>query len=188
MKRISVFCGSNVGSDPIYSLACEKFAEVLGDHNLGAVYGGGNVGLMGVLADAMIKQGSEIIGVIPQKLMDKELAHMGITELHVVNTMHERKALMAELSNGFVALPGGVGTLEEIIEVYTWSQLGYHHKPCGFLNVEGYYDCFVEFLDEMVQKKFLRQIHRDSLIIEEDPEKLIHRFLFEKPIYHEKWI
>ena len=188
MKRISVFCGSNTGSDPVYADATQQFAHVLVQNDLGAVFGGGKVGLMGVLAEAMIENKGEIIGVIPQKLMDRELAHNGITELHVVDTMHQRKALIANLSDAFVALPGGIGTMEEIIEVYTWSQLGYHHKPCGFLNIDGYFNKFGEFLDEMVQKGFLRQIHRDTLMIEEDPIKLIHRILNEVPEYHEKWI
>lgn len=142
---------------------------------IGLVFGGGKVGLMGVVADAALAHGGEVIGVIPEKLMAREVGHTGLTKLHVVSTMHERKALMADLSDGFIALPGGIGTIEEIIEVYTWHQIGYHNKPCGFLNTNGYYDRLIAFIDHMVTEGFLPARQRDELVIGQDAEELLER-------------
>jgi uncharacterized protein (TIGR00730 family) len=188
MKRITVFCGANSGSRPDYLRACEALAGVLTSRNIGLVYGGGNVGLMGKIADEVLKRGGEVIGVIPQKLVDREVAHRGLTELRVVQTMHERKALMAELSDGFIALPGGIGTLEEIIEVFTWTQLGYHHKPCGLLNVAGYYDALNAFLEQMVAEKFLKTENRQVLLSEADPAELVYKMRTHPLVHTDKWI
>ena len=154
--RICVYAGSNPGAKAAYAEAAGDLARLLAERGIGVVYGGGKVGLMGILADTALAAGGEVIGVIPQDLIDREIGHTGLTELHVVGSMHERKALMAELSDGFVALPGGAGTLEELIEIYTWSQLGLHDKPMGVLNVAGYYDGLAALLDHAVQEGFLR--------------------------------
>src|SRR5215210_5562364 len=163
MDRLCVFCGSSSGRDPAYSVLAAQLGRALAQRRIGLVYGGGRVGLMGVLADAALAAGGEAIGVIPQDLMDREVGHGGLTELHVVSSMHERKALMAELSDGFAALPGGIGTLEELIEVYTWSQLGLHAKPMGLLDVRGYYRPLAALLDHAVHEAFLRAEHRAAL-------------------------
>lgn len=156
-KRIAVFCGSNNGLDPSYTKSCLELARILVDNRIGMVFGGGNVGLMGILADEMLQLGGEVTGVIPQKLVDIEVAHRGCTHLHIVSGMHERKAMMADLSDAFVALPGGIGTLEELFEVYTWLQLGYHDKPVGVLNVNGFYDQLIGFLKQLVGQGFLKE-------------------------------
>jgi hypothetical protein len=173
LDRVCVYAGSNTGADPAYRTAAEALANVLTERGIGVVYGGGNVGLMGVLADTALALGGEVVGVIPRSLVAKEIAHAGLSELRVVDSMHERKAAMAELSDAFVALPGGIGTLEELIEVFTWTQLGLHPKPCGLLNVSRYYDHLVRFLDHAVGERFLRQEHRDLLVVSEDPEALL---------------
>jgi uncharacterized protein (TIGR00730 family) len=160
MKRICVFCGSSFGARPAYREAAVEVGTTLARKGLGLVYGGGNIGLMGALADATLAAGGEAIGVIPQALVAKEVAHRGLTELRVVETMHERKALMASLADAFLALPGGYGTLEEFIEAVTWSQLGIHRKPCGLLNVEGYFDPLLEFFDRAVAERFFRPENR----------------------------
>ncbi len=156
LRRVCVFCGSNPGVRPAYGEAAAAVAGALADRGIGLVYGGGAVGLMGRVADAMLARGGEVIGVIPQRLVDREIGHRGVTELRVVETMHERKALMAELSDGFVALPGGIGTLEELFEVWTWSYLGLHDKPIGLLAAGGFWDPLVGFLDGLVGHGFLR--------------------------------
>lgn len=173
MKSIAVFCGSGKGINPVYEKEALRLAKFFIDKNIKLVYGGGSVGLMGVLADEMMKLGGEVEGVIPQKLLDMEVGHQGISRLHVVDTMHERKALMAELSDAFIALPGGIGTLEEIVEVYTWLQLGYHHKPCGFLNTNSYYNALFTFFDQMVSEGFLKPQHRKNIIVNSTIEELI---------------
>lgn len=173
MKRITVFCGSNYGTNPAYAKAAEQLAQGMVANNIGLVYGGGNIGLMGHIADEVLRLGGEVIGVIPRKLQEREVAHTGLTQLHVVETMHERKALMANLCDGFIAMPGGIGTLEEIIEVFTWLQLEYHHKPCALLNVDGYYNKLDEFLQHMVEHKFLAENTRQSMIVESSPDKLL---------------
>jgi uncharacterized protein (TIGR00730 family) len=175
MRRICVFCGSNAGARSEYAEAAFALAAVLVEHKLGIVYGGGNVGLMGVLADAALGRGGEVIGVIPRKLVDKEVAHRGVTELRIVETMHERKALMNDLSDAFIALPGGFGTLDEFFEVLTWSQLGFHGKPCALLNVAGYYDRMLAMLDHAVTERLLRPVHRELVIADTDPSRLLQR-------------
>ena len=187
MKRICVFCGSNAGARSEYAEAARTLATVLAERKLGIVYGGGNVGLMGVLADAALARGGEVIGVIPQKLVDKEVAHRGVTELLVVETMHERKALMNDLSDAFLALPGGFGTLDEFFEVLTWSQLGFHGKPCALLNVAGYYDGLLTMLDHAVTERFLRPAHRELVIADTDPLRLLQRLNAFAAAPKEKW-
>jgi uncharacterized protein (TIGR00730 family) len=187
MKRICVFCGSNAGARSEYAEAARALATVLAERKLGIVYGGGNVGLMGVLADAALARGGEVIGVIPQKLVDKEVAHRGVTELRIVETMHERKALMNDLSDAFLALPGGFGTLDEFFEVLTWSQLGFHGKPCALLNVAGYYDGMLAMLDHAVTERFLRPAHRELVIADTDPLRLLQCLSAFVPAPKGKW-
>jgi len=187
MKRICVFCGSNAGARSEYAEAARALATVLAERKLGIVYGGGNVGLMGVLADAALARGGEVIGVIPQKLVDKEVAHRGVTKLLVVETMHERKALMNDLSDAFLALPGGFGTLDEFFEVLTWAQLGFHGKPCALLNVAGYYDGMLAMLDHAVTERFLRPAHRELVIADTDPLRLLQRLSAFVPAPKGKW-
>ena len=175
MERICVFCGASPGARPAYRDAAARLARVLAGNGIVAVYGGGGVGMMGALADAVIAEGGELTGVIPRWLVDREVAHRDVMDMRVVGSMHERKALMAELSDAFVALPGGIGTLEELFEVYTWAQLGLHRKPCGLLNVEGYFDGIADFLAHAVAERFLRQETRELLMIETDPARLIER-------------
>ena len=188
MRRICVYAGSNPGRDPAYAEAATALAEHLARRGIGLVYGGGNVGLMGVVADAAMAAGGEVIGVMPRDLIDREIGHSGITELRVVGSMHERKALMAELSDGFVAVPGGAGTLEELIEIYTWSQLGLHRKPMGVLNVAGYYDGLARLLDHAVQEGFLRPQHRDAMHFAATPGELLERFDGWQPTALGKWL
>ena len=186
--RICVYAGSNPGANPAYAEAAADLARVLSGRGIGVVYGGARVGLMGILADTALEAGGEVIGVMPQDLIDREIGHTGLTELHVVASMHERKALMAELSDGFVALPGGAGTLEELIEVYTWSQLGLHAKPMGVLNVHGYYDGLAALLDHAVQEGFLRREHRAAMHAEPTAEALLERFDGWRPSGTGKWL
>jgi uncharacterized protein (TIGR00730 family) len=176
MKRICVFCGSSPGHDPRYLEAARTMGQTLARRGLGLVYGGGSVGLMGAVADAALAAGGEVIGVIPQVLQIRELAHRSLTTLHVVGSMHERKALMAELSDGFVALPGGMGTLEELSEVLTWAQLGLHARPIGLLDVAGYYQPLADFFDRAVGAGFLRPAHRALLLVGHEPGALLDRF------------
>lgn len=189
MKRICVFCGSSHGSHDTYRHAAEAMGRALADRGLGLVYGGGCIGLMGVLADAALHVGGEVIGVIPEALVAKELAHRGLTELRVVKSMHDRKALMAELADAFVALPGGYGTLEEFCEVLTWSQLGLHAKPCALLNVHEYYQPLLALFDHAVAEEFLRPEHRRAIVVESDPQRLIDRLAEYRPsVVEKKWI
>ncbi len=173
MKRLCVFCGSSPGNDPRYLEAARTMGRTLAARGLGLVYGGGSVGLMGAVADAALGAGGEVIGVIPEVLQIRELAHRSLTNLHVVGSMHERKALMAELSDGFVALPGGMGTLEELSEVLTWAQLGLHARPIGLLDVAGYYRPLATFFDQAVSAGFLRPVHRRLLLVGEEPAALL---------------
>jgi uncharacterized protein (TIGR00730 family) len=175
MERLCVFLGSSPGERPNYARAVRELAAVLVERNLTLVYGGSRVGLMGTLADSVLEAGGQVIGVIPDRLFSKEIPHNGLTELRVVKSMHERKQVMSDLSDGFLALPGGVGTLEELTEIYTWGQLGLHRKPCGLLNVEGYFDHLIRFLDHAVQEGFLKPVHRDRLLVGEDPKILLDR-------------
>ncbi len=189
VRRVCVFCGSSPGARPAYAEATAELARVLVAEGIGVVYGGARVGLMGVLADTVLAEGGEPIGVMPKGLVDKEIAHTGIADLRVVGSMHERKALMADLSDAFVALPGGLGTLEELFEVYTWSQLGFHRKPCALLDVEGYYAGITEFLDHAVRERFLREESRATLVVESDPRALVERLRsFEPGAVRTKWI
>lgn len=174
MRRICVFSGSSRGKDPVYRDAAADLGRILAREGIGVVYGGASVGLMGALADAARSAGGEVIGVIPQSLVDLEVAHTGLDDLRIVGSMHERKALMAELSDGFIALPGGIGTLEEIFEVWTWGQLGSHTKPCAFLNTRGYYTPLLDFLDHVVAEEFLKPIHRGMILVESDPQAALH--------------
>jgi uncharacterized protein (TIGR00730 family) len=188
MNRICVYCGSNFGNAPVYRAVAEDLARLLAARGIAVVYGGGDVGLMGAVADAAMEAGGEVIGVIPQALMDREVGHNGLSELHVVGSMHERKLKMADLADAFVALPGGIGTLEEIIEVFTWSQLGLHRKPCALLDTDGYWAPLIGALDGMVEAGFLRQEHRDLLVVAGEPEELLERFAVWSPPTVEKWI
>jgi uncharacterized protein (TIGR00730 family) len=182
MKRVCVFCGANAGVRAEYGVAAQGLADVLVRRGLGLVYGGGNVGLMGTLADSMLQAGGEVIGVIPQHLVAKEVAHRGVTKLHIVDTMHQRKAMMNELSDAFIALPGGYGTLEELFEILTWSQLGIHGKPSGLLNVSGYYDGLLAMLDHAVNEGFLRPPYRELVMAETDADTLVQRLASFSPV------
>src|SRR5437773_4449710 len=175
-QNICVFTGSQGGTLPAYSESAQQLARDLVARGFGLVYGGGNVGLMNVIADAVLDLGGHVTGVIPDSLVSKEVAHRGLSDLRVVQSMHERKALMAELSNGFIAMPGGIGTMEEFFEVLSWAQLGLHEKPCGLLNVDGYYQRLIEFLDHVVEQDFLKPKHRALLMVEQQPSKLLDRF------------
>lgn len=177
MDRICVFCGSNAGSRPVYARAARELGLVLARERIGLVYGGGRVGLMGTIADAVLEAGGTAIGVIPEHLVARELAHPSLTELLVVPSMHERKARMAMLSKAFIALPGGYGTLDETCEALTWTQLGLQSKPCGILNVEGYFDPLIGFLDHAVREGFLAAENRAILLVETDPARLVARLV-----------
>ncbi len=176
MQRICVFCGSSPGNKPIYSQAAIALGKKLAENKLEIVFGGGGVGLMGKLARAALAEGGNVIGIIPKSIADKEVALTTLDDLRIVGSMHERKALMAELSDGFIALPGGIGTLEEFIEILTWSQLGFHKKPCGLLNTNSYFDKLINFLQHMTDEHFLERTFLDHLIIDSDPQTLINRF------------
>jgi hypothetical protein len=181
MKSLCIYCGSSPGSSPIYAEAARSLAKAMVADNIALVYGGGNVGLMGVIADEVLRLGGEATGVIPKALLDKEVGHRGLTRLHIVKDMHERKAIMAELSSGFVAMPGGIGTLEELFEVLTWSQLGFHDKPIGLLNVRGFYNGLIHFMGHLVAERFLRTEHASLLVHEAEPAILLERLKAYKP-------
>jgi uncharacterized protein (TIGR00730 family) len=189
MKRLCVFCGSRPGDAAGYTDAARRLGEILAERRIDAVYGGGHVGLMGVLADAVLRRGGEVIGVIPQALMDRELAHRGLSDLRVVATMHQRKAVMADLADGFVALPGGFGTGDELFEMLTWAQLGLHAKPVGLLNVNGFFDALLAWLDHIVGEGFLRPVHRRLLLEAREPEDLLTLLIQHRPTQVvSKWI
>jgi uncharacterized protein (TIGR00730 family) len=173
MRRLCVFCGSSVGNQRAYSAAAEALGVVLAQRRIELVYGGGKVGLMGVIADAVMANRGTVTGVIPQSLADREVAHAGITQLHVVDSMHTRKAMMADLSDGFVAMPGGVGTFEEFFEAVTWTQLGLHRKPCGLLNVDNFYTPLAAFIDQAAAEGFIKPIHRAAIVVDSDPGRLL---------------
>jgi uncharacterized protein (TIGR00730 family) len=173
MKSICVFCGAHSGVHPGFEVAVAELGRFLAEQSIRVVYGGGHVGLMGVLADAALEAQGKVIGVIPEALKDRELAHGGLTELEVVRNMHDRKATMARLSDGFIAAPGGIGTLEEIFEIWTWGQLGLHQKPLGFLQVEGYFDQLLKFLDHATNEEFIRRRHRGMVQVNSDPSELV---------------
>jgi uncharacterized protein (TIGR00730 family) len=188
MKSICVYCGSNFGERGRYLEAAQDLGVKMAEREITLIYGGGNVGLMGAIADSVLAAGGKAIGVIPQSLVDKEVAHTGLSDLRVVGSMHERKSLMADLADGFIALPGGLGTLEEFCEVATWTQLGLHQKACGLLNIGGFYDGLLSFLNHATSEKFIRPEHRSIVLAEEDPVELIKKLSqFEVPTVH-KWI
>ena len=186
--RICVYAGSNPGTNPAYGDAAERFGRLLAERGIGLVYGGGRTGLMGRVADGALAAGGTVTGIIPRFLMDKEVGHQGLQDLRVVESMHERKALMAELADGFVALPGGIGTLEEIFEVWTWAQLGRHDKPCGLLNAAGFYDGLSGFLDHVAGERFMQDKHRSMLIVKDSPEAILDAFEAYRPPVVEKWL
>jgi uncharacterized protein (TIGR00730 family) len=187
-RRLSVFCGSSTGKRPVYRAAAEQLGTLLVERGIELVYGGGNIGLVGVLADTVLAAGGRAIGVIPESLMSKEVGHTGLTELRIVNSMHERKALMSDLSDGFIALPGGFGTFEEFCEVVTWSQLGLQSKPCGLLNVENYYAPLLELFDHAVREGFLREENRRLVLDDKDPALLLEKIAAFRPEPIAKWI
>ena len=193
MKRICVFCGSNAGHNPLYRAEAEKLGRLLAVRGIELVYGAGNIGLMGAVADACLEAGGTVIGVIPEALMGKEVAgravdHRALTRIEVVDSMHTRKARMAELSDGFIALPGGFGTFEEFCEILTWGQLGFHVKPMGLLNVEKFYDPLLGLFDHAVKEGFLRQQNRDMVLAETDIEKLLEVMTHYQPEAVSKWL
>ena len=188
MKRVCVFCGSSPGARASYRDAAVRLGAAIARRGLGLVYGGAHVGLMGVVADAALAARGEVVGVLPRALEARELAHRGLSELHVVESMHERKALMAELSDCFIALPGGVGTLEETFEAWTWTQLGLHAKPCALLDVDGYYAPLQTFLDGAVTERFVRSEHRAMLLVDDDPERLLDALERWRAPVVEKWL
>lgn len=188
MKNICVYCGSSPGITEDYAIAARELAAELVRQDLGLVYGGGNVGLMGVIADEVMRLGGRVTGVIPKALMDKEVGHTALTSLHIVANMHDRKAMMAELSDAFIAMPGGIGTLEELFEVLTWSQLGFHEKPVGLYNINDFYQKLHDFLLHTVEQGFLRPAHLDLLYIETDPTQLLQKFEEYRPVHVKKWL
>jgi len=188
LKRLCVFCGSNHGTRPEYTTAVQALGRELAARQIGLVYGGGGVGLMGVIADAVLAEGGEVIGVLPVSLGSKEIAHPDVEDIRLVGSMHERKAVMAELSDGFIAAPGGFGTLEELFEQLTWGQLGMHAKPCGLLNVAQYFDALLEFLDSATREKFIREQHRETLVVGVTPSDLIDRLAAVQPSNVGKWL
>ena len=176
MRNVCVYCGSSAGNEPHFIEAARELGRVLAERDLGLVYGGASIGMMGAVADEVLRQGGRAIGVIPESLMHNEVAHPDLTELHVTAGMHERKTLMEHKADAFIALPGGLGTLEELFEILTWAQLGFHNKPCGVLNVAGYFDQLLAFLDQCVASGFVRQGHRDMLQVADDPALLLRQF------------
>lgn len=173
MKRICVFCGSQVGKNQNYAKQARNLGQLMAQKGLGLVYGGGRVGLMGIVAEAVLTSGSEVIGVIPRKLAVKEIAYDEVSELHVVETMHERKALMAKKADAFIAMPGGFGTLDELCEIITWAQLQYHHKPIGLLNVDGYFDGFLAFVEHAIDHGFIKKEHKELFVVSQSEEELL---------------
>ncbi|HEX8272573.1 MAG TPA: TIGR00730 family Rossman fold protein [Longimicrobiaceae bacterium] len=188
LRRMCVFCGSSPGVRPGYAAAARAMGGLLAERGIGLVYGGGRVGLMGMVADAALAAGGEVVGVIPEALVAREVGHAGLTELRVVGTMHQRKALMADLSDAFVALPGGFGTWEEYFEVLTWAQLGIHPKPCGLLNVEGYYDPFLAMMDRSVDEGFVKPEHRATVLEAAEPERMLELLAAFRAPAVAKWI
>ena len=188
MQSVCVFCGSNFGASEAYAEAARALGQAIAGRGLRLVYGGAKVGLMGAVANAALQAGGAVVGVIPEALVAREIAHTGLTETHAVKSMHERKALMADLSDGFIALPGGAGTLEETFEIWTWAQLGHHRKPVGILNVDGFYDALIAFIDHQAAELFMRREHRDMLVVDTEPQRLLDRFVSYQPPVVEKWI
>jgi uncharacterized protein (TIGR00730 family) len=188
MKTVSVFCGSNSGDDAVYAAHARRLGQALVSRGVDLVYGGGHIGLMGVVADAVLAKGGKVVGVIIRSLVEKEIAHKGLTELHVVETMHQRKELMADRADAFVALPGGFGTGDEFFEILTWRQLGLHAKPIGLLNVAGYFDLLLGWLDHSVREGFVKPKHRELLLVSDNPERLVDMLRsYTAPAGEEKW-
>ncbi|GAA5416506.1 putative cytokinin riboside 5'-monophosphate phosphoribohydrolase [Paraliobacillus ryukyuensis] len=187
MKRVAVYCGSSKGKDPVYMTEARRLGNLLAEAGIELVYGGSSVGCMGAVADGMLEAGGKVIGVIPEKLNDVEIAHEKLTELHVVKTMHERKAMMAELADGFIAFPGGTGTLEEWFEVFTWAQIGYHQKPCALLNINNYYAPIMTLFDHMIEQGFVKQGYKDLIVMENEAEVLIEKLMNYEGVYISKW-
>ena len=188
LNSLCVYCGSSPGNDPRYVEQARQLGALLAAQGIRLVYGGAKIGVMGAVADAVLAGGGEVVGVIPHALTDKEVAHDGLTEMHVVDSMHQRKALMADLSDGFIALPGGIGTFEELFEIWTWGQLGIHAKPCGLLNVAGYYDLLVAFLDQSTGSGFIKPRHRQMLLTAETAEALVTAMRAYQPPLTRRWI
>lgn len=176
LKNLCVYCGSSPGLGEVYLSQASALAKALVRRDIGLVYGGASIGVMGRLADEVLQRGGRVIGVIPEALATKEIAHIDLTALHITQSMHERKQMMADLADGFIALPGGIGTLEELFEIWTWAQLGLHQKPCGLLNSSGYYDGLIAFLDHMHEQGFVQTAHREMLLLASDPDSLLDRF------------
>ncbi len=187
MKSICIFCGANYNGDPALSQAVEELAEVMVNRSISLVYGGGKVGVMGLIADAILRRGGKAIGVIPQFLMDKEVGHNNLTQMHIVETMHQRKQLMNDLCDGIITLPGGFGTLEEFFEVLTWLQLGLHKKPAGILNVNGFYDFLIQQMDVMVAQQYLKPVNRKLVLTSVNAVELINLMENFKPVTDEVW-
>ncbi len=188
MKNICVFCASSMGSNPVYKESAYQLGKIFANQKIRLIYGGGNVGLMGVIADSILENGGEVYGVIPDLLMKKEVGHPNLTKLFVVETMHERKTKMFELSDGIIALPGGFGTLEELTEVLTWAQLGMHKKPIGILNINGYYSKLLDLFDHMVSEKLLKKENREMLLVSENPMELLELMENYKAPFTDKWL
>lgn len=188
LRTVCVFCGSNNGSHPEYREIASNLGRMLAERGIGIVYGGAHVGLMGAVADAALAIGGEVIGVMPQSLVDREIAHPGLTKLHIVHSMHQRKQLMADLSDAFIAMPGGFGTLEEFCEVLTWNQIGIHRKACGLLNARGYYDGLLALFDHGVREGFIPHQHRSAITADADASELLLRLMKYEPIATGKWM
>jgi len=188
IKSICIYCGSSPGRLDAYAAAAIAVAEALVSRNIRLVYGGASIGIMGLVADQVLKLGGQVVGVIPKGLAHKEVAHQQLTELHITQSMHERKMRMAELADGFIALPGGIGTLEELFEIWTWAQLGIHNKPCGLLNVEGYYDSLIGFLDHVLAEQFVKKHHHELLMVDSNPDRLLERYLNFQPPVVKHWV
>ena len=188
MKRISVFCGASIGTDKVFEMSAKLLGQKLAQENIELVYGGAKIGLMGAIADGVLKEKGKVIGVLPNFLKSKEIAHPGLTQLILVETMHERKTEMNNLSDGVIALPGGFGTLEELFEMLTWTQLGLHEKPIGILNINGYYDSLINLLDTMVDKQFLKDVHRQMVLVSDDIDELLNKMKAYRAPITGKWI
>lgn len=188
MKSVCVFCGSQTGHNSVYEQTAQELGQLLASRGIRLIYGGGNIGLMGIVADAVLDAGGQVIGVIPHALAEKEVAHLGLTELMLVESMHDRKAKMADLAEGFIAMPGGFGTFEEFCEVLTWNQLGIHTKPCGVLNVAGFYNPFIELLDRALAEGFLRSQHRQLVCVSDRPEDLLNQMGHSPSASGDKWL
>jgi hypothetical protein len=187
LKHVCVYCGSSPGRLDIYAESARKLATTLVERKIGLVYGGASVGLMGLIADSVLAGGGKVIGIIPESMFQKEIAHNGLSELRITSSMHERKTIMSELADGFIALPGGIGTLEEIFEVWNWAELGLHKKPCGILNIANYFDGLIGFIEHAVAEKFVRKPHHEMLIVESTPQRLLDRFEEYVPVFTSKW-